>query len=90
VPTWIVQWQEDALDSLAALEGHAARRLMRLVLEFAERPNTVDVERVLGSPYWYLYAADVSGWAVLVTIEEGLVVLVLGVHFVGEGFRRAH
>jgi len=52
VPSWIVQWQADALDSLASLEGHAARRLMRLVSEFAERPNAVDLERVPESPYW--------------------------------------
>jgi len=90
VPRWIVQWQEGALANLAALEGSAARRLMRLALEFAEQPNAVDFERVPNSPYLYLYAAEVAGWAVLVTIEDSLVVLVLDVHFVGEGFRSRH
>ena len=90
VPGWIVQWQADALDNLAALDGAAARRLLRLVSEFAESPNAVDFERVPESPYWYLYAPEVVGWAVLVSIEEGLVVHVLGVHFVGEGFRARH
>jgi len=90
VPSWIVQWEENALDSLHALEGSAARRLMRLVSEFAERPNAVDVERVPDSPYWYLYAPEVPGWAVLVSIEEALVVAVIGVHFVGEGFHARH
>jgi len=61
---------------------------MRLVSEFAERPNAVDLERVPESPYWYLYAPEVAGWSVLVSIEEGTVVLVLGVHFVGEGPRQ--
>jgi hypothetical protein len=58
--------------------------LLRLVSEFAERPNVVDLERVAGSSFWYLYAPEISGCRVLVSIdryEEVTVVAVSSVHF---------
>jgi len=86
VPRWIVEWEPEALESLLVLEGKAARRLLRLVSDFAERPNAVDIERVPGSSYWYLYAPEVPGCRVLVSIdryEEATVVAVSSVHFLG-------
>jgi hypothetical protein len=86
VPRRIVEWEPEALDSLLVLEGKAARRLLRLVSEFAEHPNAVDFERVPDSSYWYLYAPEVAGCRVLVSIdryEDVTVVTVSRVHFVG-------
>lgn len=61
-----------------------------MVSEFAENPNAVDVERVPDSNYWYLFTPDVAGWSVLVTVEDSLVVVVIGVNFFGEGFHGRH
>jgi hypothetical protein len=86
VARWVVDWEPEAFDKLLVLDEKRARRLLRIVSEFAAQPNAVDFERAPDSSAWYLYAPEVPGCRLLVSIDrsENLnLITVIDVHFFG-------
>jgi hypothetical protein len=70
--SWIVDYADGWEKSFGEMPLGAARRAMRLVSDFSDRPAEVDFEIVFNF-YLRLYSEDLKGWRVVVVLVDPFV-----------------